>query len=345
MKEIILIGGIGTLKKCAGGEAAKNLNLMTALRDCGRIVIPVNLIQLKKHPWRILKIFFTLLIHPKSNVIISSSLKRCGWLIKMFYRINSGRNICFVGTGCEFSQTIAQGRFNAKYFRNISNIIVQGATMKEELATVGLNSMVLPNFKKITALPDLKARVDDGIVRFVFLARIRTEKGVDLILKSAERLCDAGLDKKFTIDFYGAFEDKDYQKQTLSKIANMPNVHYKGVLNLVKPTGYEILSQHSIMLFPTYWPGEGFPGIIIDALIAGLPIIASDWHFNSSLVEENKTGRIIPHNNEEALYQAMLDVIHNPQTYQAMSAYCQQKAFTYDTKNIINEAFLKKLNM
>ena len=174
---------------------------------------------------------------------------------------------------------------------------------------------------------------------------MRKEKGVDLIINCARRLCEAGFGNVFSVDFYGAFEEKDYQKKILSEIVEMPNIHYEGVLNLANPAGYEILSQHSIMLFPTYWPGEGFPGIIIDALIAGLPIIASDWHFNSSLVEEGKTGHIIPHNHEEALYQAMLDVLHNPQTYQDMSAYCQQKAYTYDTKNIINEDFLNKLNM
>ena len=30
------------------------------------------------------------------------------------------------------------------------------------------------------------------------------------------------------------------------------------------------------MLFPTYWHGEGFPGIVIDAFVAGLLVVATD---------------------------------------------------------------------
>mgnify|MGYP002239410386 CR=1 FL=1 len=64
-------------------------------------------------------------------------------------------------------------------------------------------------------------------------------------------------------------------------------------------TGYRTLCRYDIMLFPTYWYGEGFPGIVMDAYIAGLPLIASDWNINTEVITE-KTGIIIPPKDEES---------------------------------------------
>lgn len=342
-KKIILIGGIPTNNVIAGGEAGKNINLLDALHDCGRTVITANLRQLSKHPWRILSAVLTLLIHPTANVIISSSLKRSGWLIKLLHCFDKKRNVCFVGTGCEFSKIIARGDFKAKYFSNINNIIVQGASMKKELESVGLSAIVLPNFKQMSYLPVLPLK--NGKVRFVFLSRMNRLKGVDIILTCAKRLNDLGYTDYYSIDFYGAFEDNFYKQEILSCIASLKNIHFYGIINMRDNKSYDKLAEYTAMLFPTFWPGEGFPGVLIDALMAGLPVIASDWHFNPDIVEDGKTGIIIPNQNIDALYEAMKYVIENPNKYHKMSAYCQQIALKYDTKNVINEEFLDRIGM
>jgi glycosyltransferase involved in cell wall biosynthesis len=345
MNDILLIGGIAGDKPIIGGETGKNANLIATLRDCGRTVIPVSLLQLQQHPWRGVAAVCKLMMHPKANVIISSSLKRSGWLIKLLHNTKSKRNICYVGTGCEFSGKIARGEFGAEYFKNVNSIIVQGESMKKELATVGLDALVLPNFKQMDYLPKLPERARDGVVKFAFMSRMNEKKGVNMIIDCAKKLNQYGLDSKFCVNFYGAFEDKAYQEEIMKSISNMPNVKYKGILNLREHVGYDTLAEHTVMLFPTFWPGEGFPGVLIDAMMAGLPVIASDWHFNPDIVDEGKTGIIIPNQNKKALYLVMKDVIENPQKYLGMAKYCQQKAKEYDTKNVINEDFLSIIKM
>lgn len=343
--EIILIGGIANRTAIIGGETGKNANLIEALRERERTVIPASLLQLQKHPWRGVTALFTLMIHPKANVIISSSLKRSGWLIKLLYYVGSKHNICFIGTGCEFSGRIARGDFNAKYFKNVNNIIVQGESMKKELATVGLNAIVLPNFKQMDYLPELPERYTEGVVKFAFISRMNEKKGVNMIIDCAKRLNQEGFGDKYLIDFYGAFEDSEYKGVVMNKIADIRNITYKGILNLRDKVGYDTLAGYTTMLFPTFWPGEGFPGVLVDAMMAGLPVIASDWHFNPDIIEEGKTGIIIPNQDDEALYLAMKDVIVHPKKYLEMANYCQQKARAYDTKKVISEALLSELKM
>ena len=76
---------------------------------------------------------------------------------------------------------------------------------------------------------------------------------------------------------------------------------------------YSTLSKYDCMLFPTYWKGEGFPGVVIDAFIAGLPVIATDWNMNTEIIKEGENGFIIPPNNIRALMNKMIWAMENRQ--------------------------------
>lgn len=125
----------------------------------------------------------------------------------------------------------------------------------------------------------------------------------------------------------------------------MPNVNYKGFIDLRKSENYNLLAQYDVMLFPTYWPGEGFPGILIDAFIAGLPVIASDWHLNKDIISNGKTGFLVKANDEEDLYKMMGKCIQNPAIARSMSENCQREAKKYDTNAVITYSLFKDINL
>jgi len=82
---------------------------------------------------------------------------------------------------------------------------------------------------------------------------------------------------------------------------------------------YVLLADYHVMLFPTYWKGEGFPGVIIDAFVAGLPVIASDWNMNRDIVLEDRTGVLISINDSEALAKSMKQVIEEKERWAIMA--------------------------
>lgn len=94
-----------------------------------------------------------------------------------------------------------------------------------------------------------------------------------------------GFERKINLTFYGPIQE-DYKKNFLSQVEMLNNVKYGGFLDLRDEKNYDILSEYDIMLFPTFWEGEGFPGILIDALIAGIPVIASDWNLNKYIIQD-----------------------------------------------------------
>lgn len=98
------------------------------------------------------------------------------------------------------------------------------------------------------------------------------------------------------------------------------------------------------MLFPTYWSGEGFPGVIIDAYIAGVPVIASDWNFNKEVVSDD-FGIIVPPRDENSLFLTMKDVLDGKYNLYAMSRACQNKAQQYDNRVVLSERNLLSLGL
>ena len=343
MQPIIIIGGIGAPEQF-GGELTKNKFLIKALHERNIHVIEVDTHGARKHPWRLGKIFTSLAFHPKSDVIISTSLGNIYWLVKLFYRFKTKRNVCYFGIGGSFPRQTIKGVFDKRYLRVFKTIVVEGSNMQKEMKQCGLDSIVVPNFKKVDYLPDLSiTRTPSDKTRFVFMSRLHPEKGVDMIIDCVKRLNVEGLQNRFIVDFYGGFEEDNYKIDVMGNLSTLPNVEYKGKLNLMKNAGFDRLSSYDIMLFPTYWNGEGFPGVVIDAYIAGLPLIASDWSINTEFIENNRTGIIIPNQNTDALYKAMKLYIEDKNKFSEMSATCQKEALKYDTDNVLTDALFDQI--
>jgi glycosyltransferase involved in cell wall biosynthesis len=199
--------------------------------------------------------------------------------------------------------------------------------------------MVLPNFKNIDYVPTKELR-KEPYTRFVFLSRIVEQKGCGYIVKATEKLNRKYKDK-FIVDFYGSIGD-DYRSFE-SEIKDFSNVNYKGFLDLRNTKNYDVLSSYDAMLFPTFWHGEGFPGIMIDAFISGLPVIATDWHMNKDILQEGVTGFFVRPNNVDDLVDAMEKVMLNPAVIEVMSKNCQKEATKYNTDNVVNAKLIKKI--
>lgn len=177
------------------------------------------------------------------------------------------------------------------------------------------------------------------------MSRVHPAKGCDYIVKAVENLNNSGYRERFIVDFYGKFE-KSYQEEFLRSIENIENIVYKGVLNLKEPTGYDILATYHAMLFPTFHPSEGFAGIFIDAFIAGLPVLASDWAYNAECIENGKTGVIYPTHDVAALEQAMKDCIEGKKIdIVAMARNARAEAPKYEAKNVLSKEYIKELGL
>jgi glycosyltransferase involved in cell wall biosynthesis len=103
---------------------------------------------------------------------------------------------------------------------------------------------------------------------------------------------------------------------------------------------YRKLSTYHLLLFPTHWVGEGFPGVVLDAYLAGLPVIATDWNMNSEVVIPGETGWLIPSGNPQALADAIQTAVSSCLKLTKFSKNSREKASLYDVKRIFSEKLL-----
>ena len=159
-----------------------------------------------------------------------------------------------------------------------------------------------------------------------------------------EQLTKAGVKNVIQVPNYGEVAES-YENVFNSKLTTLANVNYKGFLNLRESKGYDTLSTYDMMLFPTYWKGEGFAGIFIDAFISGVPIIASEWAHNRQFLKEGKTALFVPIHNTTALADMMEECINGQYNLSEMAIECQKEAEKYDVNNVITQMLLSKIEI
>jgi glycosyltransferase involved in cell wall biosynthesis len=149
--------------------------------------------------------------------------------------------------------------------------------------------------------------------KFVFISQLFASKGVDEILKASNLLSD-----EYTIDLYGPLHNTYTHSYFDGYRAN-----YKGSL---KPDQVlSILEQYDVLLLPTYYPGEGYPGIIIEALSSGKPVIVTDLPSIQEMVDENCAIFVKPKNTEDIIHAILKFNNDNYLSYSqnALSAFKQ----------------------
>ena len=322
-------------KAAVCGETMKNQYLIDGIKPYFKQVLVADFYGWRQRPWVLLRFIWLLLTHPQAVLILSTSIQNIYPLIKILYYLPLKLRVVHWVIGGSLHKKVADGIYKAKYLDRLSVNFVESRQMVEALKECGVrNAVYVPNFKKIPVIPGTKPNSDK--IRFVFLSRIIPQKGVDYILEAAKQLNAQNFSGKFTIDFYGEIE-KTYDQKFRQKISRSENISYKGLLKLRETGGYEKLSGYDMMLFPTYWKGEGFAGIFIDAFIAGLPILASDWNFNPEIIEHGKTGLVIPVHNVSALGNAMQEVIEGKINLREMSENCRSQAAALDISKVITK--------
>lgn len=344
MSRLIFIGPFENWAPPTNGESAKNQILLKRLQDLYDKVVTIDTQNWRRDPLCLLKMGLSLLCLRNSKVIISACDEAAYKLIKILRVCKLQKDVCYVVIGGGLFDCIKQKNLNPRNYDYLKKIIVEGVSMKRDLESLGLSNVkVIPNLKPNYDMPKLSSNVRPPI-KFVFLSRIEPMKGCTLITNCAKRLNSKGLSNMFSVTYYGRV-DPEYKKEFESINKGLSNVHYAGLLNLRTIDGYLELQKHDVFLFPTFYFNEGFPGALVDAFIAGLPIVATDWHLNTEIVKPGVTGYIIQPNDEDALFNIMEHIINNPNELEVLASNSRKESDNYDVNKVWNLETLKEIGI
>ena len=348
MKKIIFVGWVNQGCAPVDGETTKNQYIIAELKKYCKVTV-LDFYEKNRHPWIYLQALWAFITQPEATIIFSTSAKNVYAFLRLFKRLRVRRDIIYWVIGGAFAKQVKDGIFRADVFNYITYNLVQCHSMIDELKEAGVtNARFVSNFKPIPYYPDvetaLAARTKSETLRFVFLSRIMPSKGCDYILEAVRRLNAKGLQPRFSVDFYGKI-DADYREQFLKEVGRLENVIWHGLLDLRTNEGYDTLASYHAMLFPTFHPTEGFAGVMIDAFIASLPVLASDWAHNTEAITDGKQGIIYPVHNAEALMNVMEKCISGQVDLQAMARNARAEAPKHEAKNVLTEDYLRSIGL
>ena len=168
-------------------------------------------------------------------------------------------------------------------------------------------------------------------------ARLLWDKGVGSFVEVARRLGDRGIQARFALvgkpdpENPSSISDQQLQEWSDNKIVevwghsdDMPEVYAKA----------------SIVCLPTRY-NEGLPTVLMEAMACGLPVITTDMPGCREVVQHDKNGLLVPCDNPDALENAVIRLINEPNTREEFGKYGRGLIVSQFSSEIINQQFLK----
>lgn len=218
---------------------------------------------------------------------------------------------------------------------------VEFQDMKQELEALGIHNVdVLPNFKRLTILsPEALTTDHQEPYLFSMFSRVCKDKGMTAAAEAIGKVNAQFGRMVAKLHIYGSVEEP-YRAEFEALLRDHPqDVRYMGCIP--QEESVEALRSSFMLLFPSVYPGEGMPGTIIDAFSAGLPVIATDWHFNAQLVRHGQTGYHYDWTKPELLQSWIVHAIDHPQEVDAMRPACLEEASRYAPETVMAQILEK----
>ena len=141
--------------------------------------------------------------------------------------------------------------------------------------------------------------------RIAMVACLREEKRIDVLITAASRILAHYPDAEFLIAGDGTCREQ-----------LVAQARESGVIDRFQFLGHRddvpaVLAQADLFVLPSR--SEASPNSVIEAMAAGLPVVASNVGGIPELVADGRTGRLVPPGNPNALAGALLDLLEHPE--------------------------------
>jgi len=322
----------------AGGQEAKTCFFTQAIENVfpEEKVMRVDTLNWKKKPF---KLFFQSIKLARNckNVIILPAQNGVRIFVPFFLLLRCFLNfrLDYVVVGGWLPEMIKKHAFLSFIAKKLNGIYVESDIMKKSLENQGFNNVyVLPNFKFLTPVEkDEIESVCSQPYKLCTFSRIMKEKGIEDAINAVKTFNEKQGTTVFQLDIYGKIDDGYRERFKNLEAGFMPYIKYCGE---VKPDeSVDVLKNYFALLFPTYYEGEGFAGTILDAFFSGLPVIATNWRYNSEIIKDNYTGYVYDYRDENGLITILENIFKNPVKIKEMRYNCIEETKKYSPENAI----------
>ncbi len=176
---------------------------------------------------------------------------------------------------------------------------------------------------------------DDGTIRFIFVSRIREDKGINELFSAAKQIKAVSPNTEFHV--VGWYEELEYEKK-VQQLVDDGIIIYHGTKT--QEEVHQLIKNSHCLIHPSYH--EGMSNVMLEAAAAGRPVIASDIPGCKETFDEGLSGYGFEVKNIQNLIQAIIRFIELPyEEKQQMGLFGRKKMEQEFDRNFVAQKYLE----
>lgn len=178
---------------------------------------------------------------------------------------------------------------------------------------------IVPNgIPDAATLTDSQRRTSDATpLTILFLATVSLEKGAGILLEATARLRSKG--NHFRCLVAGPFASRQDEKalMELSSATGLNSfIAWAGPVS--DNEKWRLYREADIFCFPSMYSAETFGLVLVEAMMFGLPVVSTVWRGIPDVVEDGKTGFLVPTNDPKATADRLEQLLADAQLRKTM---------------------------
>lgn len=139
------------------------------------------------------------------------------------------------------------------------------------------------------------------------MAQFRRDTGLDVLLRAFERLAPQ---RPISLLLVGPLymAESSYYTRLLDSLPHASRVYRTGAVSHDRILGY--MRACDLLVFPSI--AEGLANKMLEAMVARVPVIASDVPGNDEIIDHGRDGLLFPSRDDEALARAIATLLDDP---------------------------------
>ena len=146
-----------------------------------------------------------------------------------------------------------------------------------------------------------------GALEVVYLGRLSKQKNIGSLLE-AWRSVAAQLGRA-KLRIIGDGPERRNLERLANKLCISESVIFEGHVDAAEERKWKLLDRASVFAFPS--TREGFPGAVLEAMAAGLPVVAYDLPAFQGWLTEGEHGFLVPINDYGQMADRLLKLLQN----------------------------------
>lgn len=214
-------------------------------------------------------------------------------------------------------------------YRKAAFCIASSSAVKKNFEDIGVKRIeVVPNGVDLTKYENLSKEPHEKFT-VITVARLEKVKGMEYLIGAFAQI------KGGSLMIIGDGSERKRLEDLVKNLDAAGQVRFCGEMPNAEIPAY--LAKADCFVLPSL--KEGFGIVVLEAMAAGLPVVASKIGGILDLVEDQKTGLLVEPGNSNQIRAAIIKIKDNPDFAKTLAENAKKKLVKYNWQNIADKVY------